>query len=219
MNRTLVAVAVVALASCAKGQQRQADDGRREESVAEQKRINRYFHDAVVPKLRPCWDQIQARGTIEIQYVYENDANRGWAFKTLKGGKSTLPQGQDEAALRCMQNAVAGTSLPMEDSRAGASYSISWEWPVPLPPDAAQQAEAMWRGVGGGGGTGCDGRGAPARCIACGEGKTCMTVCVGYDTCTIPAPSPDPSVIRMCMEQGKCASGGPFGVVSGAAMY
>jgi hypothetical protein len=220
MKRTLVAVAVVALASCATGQQRPpADKGRLDKAVAEQKRVNRYFHDVVLPKLRPCWDRVQGKGTIEIHYLYEADANRGWAFKKLNGGKSTLPAGQHEAALDCMRQAVAATSLPMEGGDAGGAYSISWEWPVPLPPDATQQAEAMFRAVGGGGGTGCDGHGAAARCISCGTGTSCMTVCVGYDTCTIPAPSPDPSVVRMCMEQGKCASGGPFGVVSGAAMY
>ena len=197
------------------------EGGRLKESVAEQKRINRYFHAVVVPKLKPCWDQLQGKGTIEMKFRYEDNAKGEWAFKTLEGGKSNLPKGQDEAALACMQKAVTATSFPREKSDTGASYSINWDWPVPLPQDAAQRVERML-GSSGGAGTGCDGEGASARCVKCSGSSgdySCPYVCVGYDSCTIPAPSPDPTVIRMCQQQGKCASGGPFGVVGGIIMY
>ena len=196
------------------------ENGRLKESVTEQKRINRYFHTVVVPKLKTCWDQLQGKGTIEMQFRYEDNAKGEWAFKTLKGGKSNLPKGQDEAAVACMQKAVTATSFPRGKGETDASYSINWVWPVPLPPDAPQQVERMFRSNGGEGtGGGCDGEGAAARCVTCGSNRTCPLVCVGYDSCTHPAPSPDPTVIRMCEERGKCASGGPFGVVGGIIMY
>jgi len=193
------------------------EGGRLKESVAEQKRINRYFHTVVVPKLKTCWDQLEGKGAIEMKFRYEDNAKGEWAFKMLEGGKSNLPEGQAEAALACMRKAVTATSFPREKSDTGASYSINWDWPVPMPPDAAQQVERML-GSGGGEGGGCDGHGASARCVTC-SGGSCIYVCVGYDSCTIPARSPDPTVIRMCQEQGKCASGGPFGVVGGVIMY
>ncbi len=192
------------------------EGGRLKGSVATQKRINRYFYTMVVPNLKTCWDRVQGNGTIEMQYLYEDDAKGGWTFKTLKSGKSTLPKGQDEVALACMQKAVTGTSFPREGG-TGTSYLIHWNWPVPMPPDAAQQYESML-GSGGGEGGGCDGHGASARCVTCSD-HSCIYVCVGFDQCTIPARSPDPSVIRMCSESGNCASGGPFGVVGGMVMY
>ena len=193
------------------------EGGRFKESVATQKRINRYFHTVVVPKLKTCWEGVQGKGLIEMKYWFEDDSKAGWAFKTLKGGKSNLPKGQDEVALACMQKAVAETSFPKE-SDTGASYVINWDWPVPLPPDAAQQVERMV-GSGGGEGTGCDGHGASARCVTCsGHPQTCIYVCVGADTCEV-ATSPPGGFDSICTEGGKCASGGLFGVVGGMVMY
>jgi len=192
------------------------EGGRLKESVAAQKRINRYFHTVVGPKLMTCWDRVQGKGTIEIQYRYEDNGKGGWEFKKLNGGKSSLPEGQDEVALACMQSAVAQTSFP-KDGDAGDSFSISWNWPVPLPPDAAQQIERML-GSGGGEGGGCDGHGASAKCVTC-SGINCITVCVGSDPpCTITI-DPTPGHFNTCTEGGKCASGGPFGVVGGFTIY
>jgi hypothetical protein len=211
-------IALIATFSCTTMQPSPVlEGGKLKESVATQKRINRYFHTAVVPNLKTCWDRVQGKGTIEMQYLYEDDAKGGWTFKTLKSGKSDLPKGQDEVALACMQKAVTGTSFPRE-SDTGASYSIDWNWPVPMPPDAAQQYEIMLMSAGGAGGGGCDGHGARARCVTCSD-HSCIYVCVGSDLCTIPASSPDPSVIRMCSESGTCASGGPFGVVGAETLY
>jgi hypothetical protein len=194
------------------------EGGRLKESVAAQKRINRYFHTVVVPKLKTCWDRVEGKGTIEIKYRYEDDAKGGWTFKALKGGESSLPKGQDEVALACMQKAVTATSFPREKSDTGASYLMIWDWPVPLPPDAAQQVERMV-GSSGGEGTGCDGHGAPARCVTCsGSPLTCIYVCVGSDTCEVGATTPG-GFDSICTEGGQCASGGLFGVVGGVIMY
>jgi hypothetical protein len=194
------------------------EHGKLKESVARQKRINRNFHSVVVPKLKPCWDRVQGKGTIEIKYRYEGNAKSEWTFKELKGGDSNLPKGQDEAALDCMRKAVTGTSFPREKSDTGTSYLISWDWPVPLPPDSEQQVARMV-GATGGGGTGCDGFGSKARCVTCsGSPLTCIYVCVGSDTCEVGATVPG-GFDSICTEGGQCASGGPFGVVGTLVMY
>jgi hypothetical protein len=197
------------------------EHGRLKESVATQKRINRYFHSVVMPKLKNCWNRIQGNGTIEIKYSYEDKGKEEWAFQTLNVGKSDLPKGQDEVALACMQEAVASTSFPKEKTdRGGASYSINWSWPVPLPPDAAEQAEAMFRSNGGVGG-GCDGHGAAASCVTCsGQPVSCTAVCVGGDPpCDIKENPLPGGFSRICTVGSGCASGGAFGVVGGMFIY
>lgn len=217
--RIATMMALIAPFSCATVQPSpDLEGGRLKESVATQKRINRYFHTVVVPNLKTCWDRVQGKGTIEMQYLYENDAKGGWAFKMLKGGKSTLPKGQDEIAMACMQQAVTATSFPRE-ADTGDSYFIDWNWPVPMPPDASQQVERMLVSGGGEGGGGCDGHGASARCVTCsGSPLTCAYVCVGSTTCQVQATHPG-GFTGICTEGGKCASGGPFGVVGGMIMY
>jgi hypothetical protein len=193
--------------------------GKLKESVATQKRINRYFHNVVVPKLKTCWDRVQGNGTIEMKYSYEDNAKGAWAFKTLKGGKSTLPKDQDEVALACMQKAVTATSFPKEKSDTGASYSINWDWPVPIPPDAEQQVARMW-GSSGGQGNGCDGHGAAARCVTCsGYPVSCNAVCVGGDPPCEMTQNPLPGGMNSCTVGTGCASGGSFGVVGGIVIY
>jgi hypothetical protein len=199
--------------------ERVLENGRLKESVATQKRINRYFHAAVVPKLKGCWDRIRGKGTIEVRYQYADDGKGVWAFKALKVTHSTVPQGQDEVALDCMQKAAAGTSFPKEKTDPGRSYAVNWAWPVPLPPDAPQQVERMMRDNGGGG-TGCDGHGAPARCVTCsGTPLSCVAVCVGGDPpCTLTENPLPGGFSRTCTVGSGCASGGGFGVVGGGVV-
>jgi len=198
------------------------EGGKLQESVATQKRINRYFHSEVMPKLKTCWERVQGVGTIEMIYQYENDTKGGWAFKTLEVGKSDLPEGQNTTAMACMQNAVTGTSFPREASETGETFLIDWVWPVPMPPDAEQQIARMFDSSGGGeGGGGCDGHGKAAKCMTCGGAPVeCLTVCVGEDPpCTITF-SPAPNTLKTCScGGGTCASGGLFGVVGGMIMY
>jgi hypothetical protein len=194
------------------------EHGKLKESVAMQKRINRYFHTVVVPKLKTCWDRVQGDGTIEIKYLYAVEAKGTWSFKTIQASKSDLPKDQEKAAVACMQQAVTATSFPKEKSEKGTSYLISWVWPVPMPPDAEQQVARMW-GSGGGQGNGCDGHGAAARCVTCkGSPLTCVYVCVGSDTCEVQATTPG-GFNSICSEGGQCASGGAFGVVGGIVIY
>lgn len=88
--------------------------GSLKQSVATQKRLNRYFHGVVVPKMETCWKNIQGKGTIEMQYFHVRDAKGAWAFQDLNVGESSLPEGQNAVALACTEGAVSDTSFPEE---------------------------------------------------------------------------------------------------------
>ena len=180
-------------------------------TIATQKRLNRYFHTAVVPKLRTCWNRVQGAGTIAIEFAYTR-AGSGWVPEKLGVHRSTLPRGQEAVALQCMQDSVHGTSFPVEQGDgAETKFAVTWSFPVPWPADASAQASAMFKGKGGTGG-GCDGLGGPATCHTCaGQPVTCKLVCVGYKTFTKKSWG--------CEEGGKCASGRLFGVAGGMVMY
>lgn len=213
------ALLTLVLSSPAPGQTKQSgDDSRFKATVATQKRINRYFHGTVVPKLKPCWSKLSAKGTIEIRYLYSDSGKGKWAFKTIQASRSDLPKDQEKAAVACMQRAVTATSFPKEKGEKARSYSISWGWPVPFPPDAEQQVARMWGSSGGEGG-GCDGHGAAARCVTCsGHPLTCVYVCVGSDDCAVQATKPG-GFDSICTEGGQCASGGWFGLAGVMAIY
>src|SRR5215475_13906538 len=71
-----------------------------------QNQLNRHFSDAVVtPALRECWSRLQGDGAIVFDFTYRRSGNR-WAFDKIALIKSNLPAGQEEVALRCMQNSV-----------------------------------------------------------------------------------------------------------------
>jgi hypothetical protein len=213
------ALLTLVLSSPAAAQSRPSvDDPRFKASVATQKRINRYFHGVVVPKLKSCWNRIPGKGTIEIKYLYADNGKGGWAFKGIKASRSDLPKDQEKAAVACMQKAVAATSFAKEKGEKARSYTISWGWPVPFPPDSEQQVARMWGSSGGEGG-GCDGHGAAARCVTCsGHPLTCVYVCVGGDSCEVQATKPG-GFDSICTEGGQCASGGSFGLVGTMAIY
>jgi hypothetical protein len=208
-----VIAVTVAAQSCSQLPKPDPEDPRFQESLAEQKRINRYFHDAVVPRLNTCWPKVQGTGTVEIGYTFEKNAQGDWGFRTLEVAKSSLPEGQDVVAANCMEQAVGGTSFPAEQRDEGETYLIRWDWPVPLPGDIKEQADRMFKDNGGGG-TGCDGKGTAAKCFTCKGATQCLTVCVGYQTCDLISTSKETS----CTSTKKCASGGPFGVIGGGAI-
>ena len=193
------------------------DRARFKRSVDTQKRINRYFHGSVVPRLKSCWGRLSGKGTIEIRYLYGGGA-KGWSFQSIQASRSDLPKDQEKAAVACMQQAVAGTSFGREKTEKAKTFSISWAWPVPMPADADQQVARMWGSSGGEGG-GCDGHGATARCLTCsGSPLNCVYVCVGSDTCEVQATKPG-GFDSICSEGGQCASGGPFGLAGTMVMY
>jgi hypothetical protein len=184
-----------------------------ERTITTQQRLNRYFHNDVMPKLRNCWRRIQGRGKIEIQHTYARDASGKWVAGKLAVSGSTLERGQQAIALRCMQGSVRGSSFPAEAGESSErTYVVNWTWPVPFPTNAAQLTSAMFaarvnNGTPGSGG--CDGEGTPAKCSNCGpDFHSCVTVCVGYNMCSV-------ELGLSCATHGSCASGGPFGVAGG----
>jgi len=190
-------------------------------TVAAQDRINRYFHRDVIPKLRNCWKGIQGEGEAEMKLTYAR-AGGNWTSETVERSGSTLPPGQDAVALRCMQEAVRGTSFPVEEGDSagdgkggtgGASKLVAhWNWPVPLP---ANSAELAAKKAGGGNKGGCDGHGAKAKCdkpCPSNEAKCPGTkVCVGWDGRKLGK--------LWCETKGVCRSGGAWGVSGGMIMY
>jgi hypothetical protein len=184
------------------------EDGAFAESVAEQKRLNRYFQSAVLPNVKSCWNDLKAEGSVELRYWYNKSSYGTWKFQKLEAGESTLSEIQAKAAAECMRKAVNGTSFRREPTDSGETYFLSWTWPLPLPADAAAQMTRL-ANTDGGTGTGCDGKGAPANCMRCTSTNTCIKVCVGYPTCSILS-GPDWST---CSGGGECASGGLFGWV------
>ncbi len=186
-----------------------------EKTITTQQRLNRYFHGEVVPKLKDCWSRVQGKGIIALKYTYTKGSGK-WMFDKLEVSQSTLPRGQDAVALRCMQDAVRGTSYPVEEGEgAQNSFVLNWSWPVPFPANANELTSAMFaaRAAGGGGGGtgGCDGEGTAAKCYTCSQdAKSCLKVCVGYNSCLL-----SPGTFTPCTAAGSCASGGPFGVASG----
>ncbi len=186
-------------------------------TVATQQRVNRYFNNTVIPKLKDCWSRIQGRGTIDIEHNYTRNTSGKWAAGRLTVSKSTLPGGQEAVALQCLQNAVRDTSFPVErDDGVNKEYVLKWTWPVPFPTDMAEQTRAMFAATGGGSGSGCDGKGTPAACWDCVYQKDgipkCKQKCSGYKEC---AYGPQNS----CQASAGCVTGGLTGVASRTIIY
>jgi len=184
-----------------------------ERQVSTQQRINRHFHGDVVPKLKNCWKSIRGKGTISLKYTYTK-ADTRWSFSKLEASQSTLPRGQERVALRCMQDAVRGTSFPLNAAESTQNtFVLNWTWPVPFPGNALQLTTAMFAAKPTSGGSGgCDGWGTAASCYTCKGPTTCERVCVGYNECN----STEIGGTTQCSASGKCASGGPFGVTGGS---
>jgi len=176
-----------------------------DETHAVQTRVNDYFHTDVLPKLRPCWSQIPGEGRITIDYDYRRDGGL-WVPEEVNVGLSPFSAEQNQAVLSCMQDAVTGTSFPVDDSEKGArKYVLHWTWPVPLPaPDSGIVVLQKKKN----GDVDCDGHGTGPKCVACTNPGGCKDVCVGYKG---PCEQPQPNV---CVtESTVCASGGPFSIM------
>jgi hypothetical protein len=188
--------------------------------VPTQQRINRYFHGDVVPRLNKCWSSLQGKGTIALKYTFTKSGAR-WTIKSVESEQSTLPSGQDAIALRCMRDAVRGSSFPVDrEESKQTTFVVKWNWPVPFPANASQLATRMFAvRANSGGGSGCDGHGAAAKCYVCKKEGTilkCDKVCVGYASCVLVAQTGSQA---SCSESGACASGGPFGVSGGTTIF
>jgi hypothetical protein len=190
---------------------RMDNEQRFQRTISTQQRINRYFHNDVIPKLRNCWNRVQGTGIIQINHHYLRNDNGKWVVEDLTIGNSTLPRGQDAVALRCMQEAVRGTSFPMvSDDGDSKQYMVKWSWPVPFPVNAEDQTRVMFASKGSLGAWGC-GNTAP-NCVDCANtGLRCIDVCSGYHYCNL--------VGGACQASYRCTTGSPFEVAGRTVMY
>src|SRR5687767_5687488 len=95
-----------------------------EKTTTTQQRLNRYFHNDVIPKLKNCWSSVQGKGSIALEHTYKKGPDGRWATTGVALIKSALPRGQEAIALRCMQGATRWTSFPAEGSDAAITYTI-----------------------------------------------------------------------------------------------
>ena len=102
--------------------------------VSTQQRINRYFHGDVMPRLQKCWSTVRGQGTIGFEYTYIEAKGR-WLFSRLQKQESTLANGQDSLALKCMLNAVGGVHpfQPMFQKAVETPSSLTGSGPFRCP--------------------------------------------------------------------------------------
>ena len=188
--------------------------------IATQNRVNRYFHKTVMPRLSTCWAGLKGPGTLDVEIGFKRDADR-WAAGESRSRGTTLPKGEDEAAFKCLAEAMRDTDFPVEPTDREAQYfQVNWTFPVPFPRDAN---EAVARMIDtGGGGNGCGGTEGPApACNDCfytnlfGIGISyCAKVCVGYAYC-----HETPNGCNVGPISPMCATGSPFGNIGGITMF
>lgn len=130
-----------------------------DEGVGAQNRIGRYLQGAVVgANLRTCWAQLKGEGAIAMDLTYRKSGSN-WAFENVKVTRSTLPQGQDSTAQRCLEESARGTMFPVEPKEAletaAPEFIVRLAFSVPLPAEGTQLTSdqiARMIGTGGGGG-------------------------------------------------------------------
>ena len=145
-------------------------------------RVAGAFYSSFVPKLKACWYRVKGTGMVQFQYTYRREENY-WVFQKIDAEGSSLEKPQETVAMNCMQEAVGGSTFPIEPlevSRGSKEMVIHWGWPVPLPADTTQLARMISTG---GGGKECS-----AVCHDCvydpGTHKsTCALSCSGYSAC------------------------------------
>jgi hypothetical protein len=189
--------------------------------VAAQKRVATFFHDKVKTHLKDCWDSLKGTGDIRMEYKFTRRDNT-WVPSEVILAHSTIPDDQNDAALKCMQAAMKDATLPVANSDGNTKeLFISWAWPVPSVKDSEDQYQVMLRSNGGGGKWGCDGRGTPAqckRCVSSGASSCCVTVCVGYTTCGFAHAN---GKVVGCFNDPptQCVSGGDTGLSGGLVIF
>lgn len=177
-------------------------------AIESQKHINRYFHREVIHKFRQGWTEISDSGkSVTFEYTYTRDRDR-WIFDQVRTEATTLKGSNDSLALALMSSATAGTVFPATIFKEDSLLTLFWTWPVPFPEGTFDHEKGEFVAHQGTGGSseGCDGHGTKAFCKTCSNHK-CLTVCVGYKTCN--------EVQNSCEAKQRCASGGPFGSLSG----
>jgi hypothetical protein len=127
-----------------------------DEGVGAQNRIGRYLQDSVVTaKLRTCWSQLKGEGVIAMDLTYRKSGSN-WAFEYVKVTRSTVPQGQDASAQRCMEESARATMFPVDSKEALETAALQFiarlAFSVPLPAEGTQLTRdqiALMIGPGG----------------------------------------------------------------------
>jgi hypothetical protein len=173
-----------------------------QEALETQRNVNRYFHSQVIPKLEHGWSELKDTGKyVTYHYRYIKKHNR-WEFNEMEKMESTLSPHNDTVAQRFMAKAVVGSFFPIEKRLEKDSvFDLYWTWRCLFRKEhfdqntgefkARQMMAEMAQVV-------CDGKGTKAYCKACGEGNTCINVCVGYSECSVDRTS--------CLLKRYCAS-------------
>jgi len=166
-----------------------------------QNQLNRHFSDAVVTStLRECWSRLQGDGAIVFDFTYKRSGSR-WTFDKIALIKSNLPAGQDEIALRCMQQSVGSTSFSVKVAELreanGQNFVARWTWPVPLPPKGTVVEHINDGGLG-----------SQGKCFYCKKSgvppynTTCVPLKSGKSDCRT-----DPNQPNLCSTGPACLSG------------
>lgn len=123
------------------------DDG-----SAVQQRVSAHVSEAVVPRLRECWQGLTGDGLVALDISYGKSSG-SWTFEKVAVKKSTLADPQEAAALRCAEEAVQAAAFPVAADEpveeAAETFVVRLGVPVPLPADDAEVgSDAMARMVG-----------------------------------------------------------------------
>jgi len=116
--------------------------------TAIQNRLNRYFQNAVIPKLKTPWKRVQGKGGITIKFTFTK-AGSSWVPEKQEVKSSTLPKLQEAVALQHLRDSVRATSFPVEQGDASWNETaanrlvIYWSWPVPMPADGLKLAKPV----------------------------------------------------------------------------
>jgi hypothetical protein len=188
-------------------------------AIDTQNRINRYFHQAVVPRMAGCWSRIAGAGTVAMHLEYQRTGEE-WTPGPSVVRSSTLPRGEDDAALDCLRKAVEGTTFAVEPTDGESQqFNVNWSFPVPWPRDLSEAALRM-ASTGREPSAGeCGGSEGPApACFQCGfipllSLALCAPSCTGYTDCTLLTRT-------SCHHSGtRCVTGSVFGNIGGIVAY
>jgi len=160
-----------------------------DKTAAMQNRLDRYFQQAAIPKVKPCWKDVPGKGEITIKFTYTK-AGSSWVSEKQEVKSSTLSKAQEAVALKCLKDSVRATSFPAEESeRAANKFVVYWSFPVPTPAEGFRLARPAGQNAGN------------RHCYNCLDGVCAISYCCWTDCEQGPI--------------GKCEGKGSFFCVSG----
>ena len=118
-----------------------SDDG-----AAAGQRIGQYLQASVVDAdLRSCWAQLKGEGVVAADLTYQKQGDN-WALNAVAVKKTSLVDGQNAIAQRCLEEAARGTSFTVDskeqlETRA-QEFILRLGWLVPMPPAGTEVSDA-----------------------------------------------------------------------------